>query len=591
MERAAILIGVSHPTSGGSGKLRRLKAVDDGIAKMTAWATSQRITGDRLVTLTDAANPVDVATIRRAVKQFVDRGTIGQLIVYFAGHGVNIRRGEYWLLSNAPEDSNAAVNLDGSVMLARSCTIPHVVCISDACRTAADGIAAQSVTGGEIFPNVAGGGPEKPTDLFFASTLGAPALEIPDIGVSTGRYTALYTDVLTGALTGGVPEIVEWKTTGAYTSGYVRPRPLKRYLSSAVTADVTKDGRTITVSQTPDARITSDDDAWMAEVSPPAGPARVAAPTPQAAPVPPEPTSLFSVSNAILQSALHGGPSAAPGAADALGAEARALASSIVRNEETFGPGHFETGCGFKVRGQRVLAAHRRDGGVDGGAEILGDNLVRLHQVTRATNVVLEFANGTATMLPAIPEFITALSFDGDELEAVSYEPVDTSWRWQEMRPRAAELRRLRAVIAGASGVGTFRLTEADAPALARAMQLSKGIDPAMAVYAAYAYHDLGWRERILEMNQYLRQDLGVTMFDVALLARVLDDTEPAARERAGVLPLFPALAQGWALLRACRVTLPAPVADLHRVLLPSLWTLCPRSAAGRLIEAMRMVP
>ena len=121
-------------------------------------------------------------------------------------------------------------------------------------------------------------------------------------------------------------------------------------------------------------------------------------------------------------------------------------------------------------------------------------------------------------------------------------------------------------------------------------MQQSKGADPAMALYAAYAYHDLGRRESLREMNQYLFRDLGITFFDVALLARTIDGTGPADRARKNVLPLFPALAQGWALLSACRVALPPPLDGLQRWVLPSLWTLCEPIAVQRLIAAVRMV-
>jgi hypothetical protein len=38
----------------------------------------------------------------------VDLTTVEQLVVYFAGHGVNLSLTEYWLLSGVPEDSNAA---------------------------------------------------------------------------------------------------------------------------------------------------------------------------------------------------------------------------------------------------------------------------------------------------------------------------------------------------------------------------------------------------------------------------------------------------------------------------------------------------
>lgn len=78
--------------------------------------------------------------------------TVQQLIVYFSGHGVNMSRGELWLLTGAPDDPNAAVNIARSVELARTCGIRHVAMVSDACRTAAEGIQAQSVRGPRSSP-------------------------------------------------------------------------------------------------------------------------------------------------------------------------------------------------------------------------------------------------------------------------------------------------------------------------------------------------------------------------------------------------------------------------------------------------------
>ena len=66
---------------------------------------------------------------------------------------MNVRYNEYWLLSGAPDDPQEAVKVASSVALARYCGIPHVVLVSDACRTAAESIQAQNVEGSSIFPN------------------------------------------------------------------------------------------------------------------------------------------------------------------------------------------------------------------------------------------------------------------------------------------------------------------------------------------------------------------------------------------------------------------------------------------------------
>ena len=88
----------------------------------------------------------------------------------------------------------------------------------------------------------------------------------------------------------------------------------------------------------------------------------------------------------------------------------------------------------------------------------------------------------------------------------------------------------LRGVVASASRMGTFQLeNDDDAENLAKQMQFAKGIDPSLGLYAAYAYRDLGQRERIRQMAGYMQSDLGLVLFDIAMLARQLDGTEIAA--------------------------------------------------------------
>jgi hypothetical protein len=313
-----------------------------------------------------------------------------------------------------------------------------------------------------------------------------------------------------------------------------------------------------------------------------------------------EPPNLFHVSRSLLRDvfagrvALPSVPSIAPvpagpvatGAARARGVqpaapraeekrahvprEAALLVDSYARGAADFGPKHFETQCGIKLRGAKVATVYSTSSApkiVDAAGTI-----VRVEDLTGpAANVVLTLSDGTGVVIPAIREFIAALSFEGGELEDVSYEPSDNSWRWQEMQNRSGELRQLRALIASSAKLGVFRLEREDAPELARRMQYAKGIDPTMALYAAYAYHELQRRQRIEEMQGYLRGDLSLRLFDIALLARGLADKQAGADR--DVFPFFPLLSQGWALLSASRVKLPPKLTGLERHIVPSLWT------------------
>jgi hypothetical protein len=166
-----------------------------------------------------------------------------------------------------------------------------------------------------------------------------------------------------------------------------------------------------------------------------------------------------------------------------------------------------------------------------------------------AANVLLRFDSGTCAVLPALQDFIGQLTFDDGNLVDVAYKPMDSSPRWPEYRSRSEELRRLHAAIASTSRFGVFRLDPDSALTLARRMQELKGLDPSLALYAAYGYHDLGRQDLIREMREYLRAGIGVDLYDVALL----DGEPPSAGSDAArrTVPWFPLLARGWALAAA----------------------------------------
>jgi hypothetical protein len=599
MERAVVAIGVKR-----TGGLPELQAALESARSFAAWARDvQGIPADRVTLITDDSEKVTRDRIFEAIEGITGLGFVEQLLVYFSGHGINANRGEKWLLSRAPEDPQAAVNVVGSEMLARSAGIRHVVLISDACRTAADSIQAQAVTGGEIFPNLPPSGPENPVDQFFATLVGHPAYEVKDVQTSAQRYRAAYTSVMLSALGGGEPSIVESDAEGRL----IRPRPLKKHLRTAVPLYLRSLNVSLDVNQEPDARIESDDDAWIARLGPagavPGGPpppvaAPGATPTPAgetraargprrpaAAPSPratrgAHKTPAVSAAQAhdevsVALGATRPAPTRAsrgPGGRGAAPAPS-ALETAIGEKAATFGPDHFETKCGIKVRGIRISDAYARYAAVEVGSG--GDVIkVSLPGDRRAANILVTLADGTAVVVPALADFLAGLTFDAQgELDDVSYEPSANSGRWNEYQALRGEMRRLRSVIATASALGVFRLEEdAHARELLHRMRVSKGFDPSLAVYAAYAFHDRRMRGQIRDMEPYLRGDLGVRLFDVAMLALDLGGKD-LWRGNRELFPFVPLLAQGWALLEPLGVRLPGGIVALGQHLRPSLWT------------------
>jgi len=561
-----VLIGVDK-----TGGLPQLHDAARGARRMEAWALDQGLERDDVLVFTDEAGPLEVKRIKKAIAGLVDKAVYGQLLVYFAGHGVNLRRGEYWLLSESPDDAQESVNVEGSAALARRSGIPHVVFVSDACRTAAQGLQMQGITGSDLFPNDVDSDLEDAVDIFFACTLGKPSFEIPDPDAAAAGFRAVYTDTLLDGLRGAFAETVESGSVDGESARVVRPRPLKKRLQAEMTRRIAAANLQVRVNQVPDARITSDDDAWLARLPVLAG-AGPDQPPPEA---PPPTTTLQTISQEMVGAVLREEQPTGPGAPSSSGSvatdalEVDALVRGLTRDRSAPVRTAFETRCGFRLEGARVVEAFSGTGHAE-KADGAG-RFVRFAPEAPATSVLLVLDDGSSVLVPAVAEFIGALRFEEGEFTDLAYEPSEYTWRWDMYLERREVLRGLRDVISAAADLGVFRLEGEDAFALAARMQYAKSIDPSLALYAAYAYHDLGRTNLIHMMDGYLGSDLDFTFFDIALLGRRLDGRRVA--EAPEVLPAVPLLAQGWALLQAFRVTLHEEIADLNRHVSPSLWT------------------
>lgn len=576
MNRAAVIIAVKK-----AGTLPELKAAIDGAKTIATWADRQGF--DPVVTITDEQNPVTAKQIKTAIKALVESDSYDQLFVYFAGHGVNLHYSEFWLLSDAPEDTQEAVNVASSVQLAKRCGIPHVVILSDACRTAPEGIQAQAIRGSEIFPNQGRGGPQKAVDVFYASLLGEPALEIQDKSVSALRYESLYTAELVSALRGDRRTILS-PDPADRTKVYLRPQPLKRHLTSEVPKLVaSRLGPAAKHSQTPDAEILSDEFAFLQVFDAAEKPAEP--PDAGARPARPPSPSLSEIAASAVQQALRS-PGGAGGRAVATALRsnvtgAREISDAVRREGESFLAMHYETDCGFKVRGAQMA---RVSAAANVRVHQFNPELVNVDvQPRRAVNVLIELTDGRAVMLPALQNFIATLTFERDELRAVSYEPSDRSVLWPDYELNREELTALRALIAASVHMGTFRLEMADAAKMTERIRFQKALDPTMALYAAYSYHRLGKPELIQDMEQYVVRDLGITIFDIALLA----DRDPNQSISREVFPFLPMLAQGWSLLGAFEAWTPLLEA-LRPHVANSLWTLFKSEAVPMLRNALK---
>lgn len=578
MKRAAVLIGVSR-----AGNLPVLADAIPSVRAMEAWALAQGLDRDLVKVITDEAGPVGLQPIKDAVNDIVGRATVEQLVVYFAGHGVNIGYYEYWLLSEAPNDPQAAVNVDGSVTLARRCSVPHVIFFSDACRTPAAGLQSQRVTGGELFPNEAGGGvarTETTVDNFFACALGDPAYELKQPSTDGDAYRSIYTLCLTEALQGLPPTPVDEDYLEGQTCGLVRVRRLKDHLRTAVAQAISASPSAGQIWQIPDARLTSDEKAWIARIGGPA--------TPSAAPAPPSTVETDTVEAYAVethtvemhQAALRQELTAPT--TDLSGLVAKGVDARVYLDGSSFPPSPAAPDRTFKVRGAKVIRALAA-----GGAQVSadGDQVSALDPARLPASTLLTFDNGTSVVLPAFGDLVGALTFADGELVSVAYEPCDDTDRRRTYQGRVNEVERLRSLIMASAKSGALQLDDDLAEVLCRPLPDATRVDPTIAVYVAYAYRDLQRRSAMRALQDAVRDDLTVDLFDLALLAGDIGDRAIAAV--GPVVPFVPILSRGWGLLGAYRVALPEPVLALRGSLVPSLYTVFDQSATPVLTTLM----
>ena len=113
-----------------------------------------------------------------------------------------------------------------------------------------------------------------------------------------------------------------------------------------------------------------------------------------------------------------------------------------------------------------------------------------------------------------------------------------------------------------------------------------KGIDPTLGIYAAYAYADAGLLNQVQSVMSYMKDDLRVDLFDVAMLSGALSGRPPG--DPNGPVPFVPMLSQGWALLRVKNARLPDSVVSAQDHLRPGLWTTLGRDGMRVVESALR---
>ncbi|MGA1860979.1 caspase family protein [Azospirillum sp. 11R-A] len=564
-KRAAVVIGVNK-TGGG---LTPLQACVDGANDVAEWLRGENF--DRLDVFTDedesgAQREVTAKMLKTAVKDIVKSRLYSQLVIFFSGHGSLKNRDEFWLLSGAPEDSEEAISWTETFELAKECGIPNVVLISDACRTKPTTLQAMRIRGSVLLPNQAELGPTGQVDKFLATTLDRPAYEV--LLTADGKKISVFTHCLLEAFSRPKADMVDTVTEDGETIRVVTNRKLGSHLKSRV-PELIQSINPI-YEQMPDTEVLSD--AYIGK----AGAVEM-----------PGPDILGSLLRVITTvRVLVGVIIGSPWTTTTMSHGGLPEQSSPIAVQ--FSEFAFEAETGLVVHGARIddiFISHKARAMILQHGDTPGTGLVTLDIPEGVASVAIRFRNGHGTVIAGLRGYIAHVTVEGRAVTDVSYLPSPNSDRWTSYLARSFELEMLREKTAMEALEGVFRLSDPhEAEAFARTARMEKRIDPALGLYAAYAYSQASNQTAIESIQQYMQHDLGACLFDVALLAkgvRMPEDGGPT------LVPFCPMLTQGWNQLRLRKVVLPRVVADAQDELEESLWTVFTPERFDKIVTEM----
>lgn len=564
--RAGLFIGVNR-----AHDMPPLQAAGTGARDMRGWALRQGVPerNTRLIT-DDEGQKVGVDQVQTAIEELLAGPGLDQLVVYFAGHGVVACRTEHWLLSDAPHRAQQAINVAGSVELARACGVGHVVLISDACRSASDDLRLGRVYGQDLFPNDSSDTPATPVDQLFACAPGRAALELRVPDLAAGSYQAVYTTVLLEALGGRFADLLQDSGDPADLHHYVEPRALNDFLAKEIPRRILDLDVPYRDTQRPDAIITSSNQ-WIARI--PLGPddERRRGGSIQAGPS----RRMREQAAGLVRTARTGDVRQLrremslieDRSDDPQSAPLRRLTRQVRQTLPAFGPDGLPTGCGIKVRGARM-----RDWFVPGmSVTQVDDQVLRIDPGDeRFASAVLEFADGTGTVVPVFAGGLTTLTVVGGELVDVGVERATGA---------STALRATRVVAAAAAGHSRLDLDAALTDELLGRPRGGFLGDPVLAAYLATMLHERQEDpRRIDDLQRDLCTRFGAGIFDVGMLG-----SGPGAR----VVPCTPLLTRNWALLRARRIDLHPALDGLAATLLDSTLSMYQPAGVDRLRQAI----
>lgn len=572
MRKCAVIIGVNKV-----GKISPLEGAADGARQFQEWASSQGYT-TRLLTDEEEGAEVTLSDVTDAVASFIEEECYDVMIIYFSGHGVwKDTLAELWLLSHAARSPIEAVNVISSAISAEYCSIPHVVFISDACRTTPHSLLKQ-VTGSAVFPT-------EPipkladVDRFSASRVFKPAYERK--AANGEKAFGVFTKVILEGLSGAEDRIISVVDTVEGKIKVIEPKNLKRYLEKEVPVTVAMMDSKCT--QEPDVRIQSQSPRHLARFG------EALADDSSEERDCNERLAAYLASNELPAFTKYAGKGILIEKDPTPYIDPR-----LMHGFDTY-PAKFGIlepivrDCLRKYRSCFIIDGAN---GLTVNRQIPADHVISVGNYTVITvpgnyisdYLLLRLSNGHCVPLTIVPNFTGVVLIKNNHVVNISYYPGPYNFRYEDSNRYSQQLIDIRAFVATAVQMGTFRLTGTadDLQRAAGLIRYQKALDPTLGVYAAYAYSQAGDWEQVSSVYEYMSLEKEPVIFDVAMLnslspqRNTFDLYRPAREEvfrsnrKAGFGPV---LTQGWSYLNVYGDKCPAYLQRQAQYLVPGLWT------------------
>lgn len=590
MKKTAIVIGINN-----TERMPPLAGAVLGAKEFATWATSQQF---HVELHTDEHQEVKFDEVYASVDKVIRSRKCKTLIIFFAGHGRWKGVGtETWLLSRTSGPAQG-IEVYPSSLLATGSGIPHVIFISDACRSVITDPIITNMSAQPLFSFMQSSVDTK-IDLMF-SCLPSEASYETQPGSNGSKAFGVYTNLVLSGLNGNVDEI---KTALPPSKGIrklvVDGNKLHEYLWKVLPLEVAKHDPN--ASQRPHSQIGSrlpkqylaefNDDTYKPD---------------------PTPTER-GVSENVMQYVREGlVVQRYPFMLDDDLNEKKAL-EALLGADPRFDPREY---FNFKQQTREIvswMAASPRQGAnlliyessdlstmsdyslhvtrphissekdfVSGSSHLktIIRHLDDLHTFIGTTenrdqHLLLSLNDSSMVLLPMLKNFISKLWMREQKVMHISFQPTALHEKYSGYLDQYEQIENRISLMISVAHTGANRpLLSTDAKELlADYLRRGKAFDPVLGVYAAYMYAQAGLKNDVISVYRYMLEEEEPVLFDVQILAMLLGARVSRPQDDEILRTGYPVLTQGWQHIPKEVLIFRPDLKKLYHSLIPGLWT------------------